>query len=298
MELLEKIIVAATENTEPLANLLRQCLVLAHVLKNDKLATWAQSELNGYDNNDSLPPYRKIPVIARGFFIGPFQSQIRNQPLTPGVLDPEHQDWARTANLAQPIAAYEGHGTRDGGQIPWPPGLTIKYQTKFYEGYVLNRAWQEIPLSAFASLTDTVPNRILSLALELKDQLGDVSDKPDKLAAEKVDSSVVYHIYGSNNVIASTAQTINQAGRDVVITGDVESLVQTFLQFGIEKADAEEIVRALENDGKKHTPSLGRGTIAAIKKIAGKMVASGGTITTAAATSIITKFVLQYLGLG
>jgi hypothetical protein len=49
---------------------------------------------------------------------------------------------------------------------------------------------------------------------------------------------------------------------------------------------------------KRIPPPSAKGPIAAIKKIAGKMVASGGTITTAAATSIIAKFVLQYLGLG
>jgi hypothetical protein len=242
MELLSKIIHGATESTEPLPNLLRRCLVLAHELKNDKLAIWVQKELNGYDrDDDALPSYRIVRIVAKGFFVEPYGSQINDQPLPPGVLDPEERDWAQLAHLTQPIASYESVRRGDRPRHPWPPGLTTKYQTKFFDHYVLNRAWQEIPSSAFVGLTDTVRNRILSFALELKGQLGDVSDEPERLSPQKVDKSVVYHIYGSNNVIASTAQTINQAGRDIVAAGDAESLVKALLQFGVEKTDAEEI---------------------------------------------------------
>ena len=298
MELLDKIIDGATEHTEPLPNLLRKCLVLAHQIKNEKLSTWAGKELNGYKKDDPLPDYRIIQIVSKGFFIGPSGSQINDQPLPPGVLEPEHRDWARIANLTQPIASYDYIDNDSNPHIAWPPGLTTMYQTKFFPHYVLNRAWQEIPASAFVGIKDTVRNRILSLALELKSQLGDVSDKPEQLARQKVDQSVVFHIYGSNNVIASTAQTINQAQRDVVITQSAKSLIKALLQFGIEQTDANDIIEALKDDGDAETPSLGQKTIITIKKVANKMATASGAITTAAATSVITKMVLQYLGLG
>src|ERR1019366_9040908 len=47
---------------------------------------------------------------------------------------------------------------------------------EFIKGYALNRAWQEIPSSAFVALRDTVRNRILKLALEIRDELGTVND--------------------------------------------------------------------------------------------------------------------------
>src|ERR1700692_1568687 len=94
MQLLDKIIDGATESTEPVSNLLRRCLVLAHDLKNEKLAAWASMELNGYQRDDPLPSYRTIRIVARGFFIGPYGGQLDDQPLTPGVMDEEHRDWA------------------------------------------------------------------------------------------------------------------------------------------------------------------------------------------------------------
>jgi hypothetical protein len=81
----------------------------------------------------------------------------------------------------------------------------------------------------------------------LKEQLE--TSKPSKLSAEKIDQSVVYHFYGNNNVIASTAQTINQAARDVIISGDMKSLKKALTDFGVDQTDADKIEQALKDDG-------------------------------------------------
>jgi hypothetical protein len=123
-----------------------------------------------------------------------------------------------------------------------------------------------------------------------------VSDKPERLEPEQVDKSVVYHIYGDNNVIASTAQTINQAGRDIVINGDAQSLINALVGFGVEQADADEIIRTLSEGSRG--PSLGQKAMSLIKTAGAKVAAAGGAITASAATSVITKLVLQYIGMG
>jgi hypothetical protein len=45
MELLDDIIDLAASDTGSVATLLRKCLVLAHTLRNDRLLTWAENEL-------------------------------------------------------------------------------------------------------------------------------------------------------------------------------------------------------------------------------------------------------------
>jgi len=45
------------------------------------------------------------------------------------------------------------------------------YQSKFIEGYALNRAWQVIPPSSFVALRDTIRKRILKFGLEIRDEL-------------------------------------------------------------------------------------------------------------------------------
>ena len=64
--ILDDIIALATDDTASLAVVLRKCLVLAHVLKNDRLKSWAQSELNGYEPDAELPDYRKSAAGAKG----------------------------------------------------------------------------------------------------------------------------------------------------------------------------------------------------------------------------------------
>jgi hypothetical protein len=48
-------------NQASISVLLRKCLVLAHQLKNDRLRSWVENELNGYATSDAeLPEYRRI----------------------------------------------------------------------------------------------------------------------------------------------------------------------------------------------------------------------------------------------
>jgi AbiTii len=106
MQLLDEIIDLAVDNSASVSVLLRKCLVLAHTLKNERLKTWVEKELDGYDNEDELPEYRRVEIVAKGVFVGPLV-MINDQPLAACVLEPKHQHFAREARLMQPIAAYE-----------------------------------------------------------------------------------------------------------------------------------------------------------------------------------------------
>lgn len=52
------------DESEPLAGLLRKCLLLGAETGSDSLRHWARNELNGYGNSDELPGYRKLPTPA------------------------------------------------------------------------------------------------------------------------------------------------------------------------------------------------------------------------------------------
>jgi hypothetical protein len=47
MKLLDEIVDLAIDNQASISVLLRKCLVLAHQLKNDRLRSWVENELNG-----------------------------------------------------------------------------------------------------------------------------------------------------------------------------------------------------------------------------------------------------------
>jgi transposase InsO family protein len=52
----------ATDDKQSITILLRKCLILAGQLKNERLKTWVNQELNGYDSPETVPEYRKMPI--------------------------------------------------------------------------------------------------------------------------------------------------------------------------------------------------------------------------------------------
>lgn len=296
MKLLDDIIDLAAGDTGSVATLLRKCIVLAHTLRNDRLQTWAENELNGYKNTESLPAYRKSPASAKGHFVGPFGSQLLNQPIPPAVLEAKHRCFAESVDLLQPIASYENVDGDSRFIIEWPPNLTLLYESSFYEGYNLNRAWQEIPGSVIRGLLDTIRTRVLRFALDLKDDLGLVGDDPAELPKDKVDRSVVMNIFGGTNVIAS--QDFTQINTVEIERGDWTGLAEALeKRLGVAESAISELKFALDQDSKDApTPGLGRRAADWLKRLGKKSSELALNIGVEVAKKEASNWILQYLG--
>jgi hypothetical protein len=299
MMLLDEIIDLAVDNSGPLSVLLRKCLLLAHTLKNQRLRTWAEKELDGYGETDELPEYRRVGAIAKGHFFGPFQAQLKNQPLPPSVLEPEHRRFATEVWLTQPIAAYDREmGQKGTPIIEWPPDLTAMYQSKFIEGYALNRAWQIIPPSSFVALRDTIRNRILKFGLEIRDELGTVNNDIHAIPPTKVEQSVTTYIYGGTNVIAGTAHHFAQIGEVSVTQGDFGSLSAALKELGVSEHELGDLKKAIAHDAIPPTArSLGQKTGEWIGATAAKLGAGAVKLGGNVAEALITQWLRQYVGL-
>jgi hypothetical protein len=295
---LQQVIATATTRDSSVSDVLRTCLVLAYELDNDALKTWVENELNGYPAHDEVPDYRRIRIVAKGFFVGSFGRQIHDQPLASHILEPEHRGWAETHNLMQPIAAYEEFArkprkTVGSVTVDWPPSLTTRYQTKFFQNddLVLNRAWQEIPGSALVGVIDIVRNRALKFALELRKELGRKDDVAS-LPKERVEQMVTNYIFGGNVVVAGHAQHFSQT---TIAPGDKANLLNALKQFGLSDADAGELIEATGQDRIEapHATTLGQRTLTVLER-----VATGGLkIGAEVAKPAITAMLMQYLGL-
>src|SRR5260221_10456243 len=104
--LLDDIINLAIEGKQPLPDILRKCLLLAHELKNDQLKTWANQELNGYEFGKDVPEYRIVPAPAKGNFIGPLYAQYNSHLIPSLVLEERHREFAEKVYLLQSVTAY------------------------------------------------------------------------------------------------------------------------------------------------------------------------------------------------
>jgi hypothetical protein len=297
MKLLDEIIDLAASEKGSVATLLRKCLVLSHTLKNDRLKAWAENELNGYEGNaDGVPEYRKTAAAAKGFFIGPLGARINDQPIPPAMLQEQHRRFAESAVLFQPIAAYENIRGDSRLVIEWPANLTILYQAAFFEGdYALNRAWQEIPASVVVGLIDTIKTRVLRFALELKGELGLVSDDLNELPKDKIDQQVTTYIFGGHNVIAS--KDFTQINNIEINKGDWAALAEALNSLGVRTSAISELKSILDHDSKDATtPGLGKRTTDWLKQLGKKSGVIAVSIGVEVAKKAVTNWILQYLG--
>ena len=214
--------------------------------------------------------------ISRGFFVGYGGSQIKDQPLALGVLDKEDRKLVEKVMLGQPVASYEARPDKSAdASVPWHPGLTTKYQTKFFQNFVLNRAWQEIPGSALVGLVETVRNRVLRFALDIREQLGEDQESVTQLPAEKVEKSVINNIYGGQVFIAANAETISQVSHTNIVAGDTSALFKALAGIGVNAEGLKALEQDIEADKQDGKPTLGQKTIGWLQNI-GKYLGKEG----------------------
>jgi hypothetical protein len=301
--LLDDIITLATDDKQSITVLLRKCVVLAHQLKNERLKVWANKELNGYDPDDELPPYRTMVTIAKGNFSGFGGSQIRNREIPAAVLEERHQKGAMETPLIHAVGTYEPLSKGEGYvQSPWDPNLVLYYQQRIpIQGFVLVSAWQDIPTNAIAGMLDSIRTRVLNAALEIKTEVGE-SDAdltrvmPDSQEAKKVDQSIVNNIFGGNVYVASghasMHATTNQQQQNIVV-GDWEQLKKVLQGSGLADSEVEELSEAVKQDG----GTMGSGVKGWISKNGMKVLSGGVKIGAAVGQSVLTAYLKQHFGL-
>ncbi len=280
---------------------LRKCLILAFELKNEKLKVWVEGELNGFARDGDVPDYRKVHLHSKGNFQGPGGAWIPKRPLPMVILDDRHRKILDPAILSGPLASYEAAVHKGQGEgefvINWSPDLIVLYQTKFIPYYALAQAWQELPLGTIVALVDSVRNRLLRFALELREELGSVSDDPKELPPAKVDQAITTYIFGGTNVITGTARDFTQIGSIQIGQGDLVGFSNALRTLGIPQQDIEEVTQAVLEDGKPKGKSVGKKLAGWMTSMGGKLGEAGLKIGTGAAQQLVTQWLMQYWGL-
>jgi hypothetical protein len=299
--LLAEIIKLAVDDKQPLATLLRQCLILAYELNNDRLKLWANQELNGYGSSEGLPDYRVLYIGAHGNFASAYQ-QLNDFPIPAMMLEEKHRHYAEKIELQQAVSAYEDLVSRtESGTMffEWPGNMVAYYQRKFFTGNLaLIKAWQEVPKNVIVQVLDTVRNRTLKMALELQSELGSQDlTKITPAEVAQVDRTVVNNIYGGTNDFAS-GQSILHANttisQNIICAGDKDELETVLRNSGVSDQDLKQLLDAQEKDGEK---TMGSNVLAWIKTTAPKILAGGVQIATDIGQKLLTEWLMQYYGI-
>lgn len=179
--------------------------------------------------------------------------------------------------------------------------MVAYYQSKFFHGYALNRAWQEIPISSVIEILDTVRTRVLKLMLELQQEVGDVDNL---IANHKVDdvAPTVQNIfnttvYGGTAIVASDTAEIDARTQTLVVAGDFESLEDALRGRGIDNDEVEKLRAALNQDSNSSNieakPNVKKWIVDAAKKVA----SATGNAAVDVAKASLTAMITAYLGL-
>lgn len=303
--LLDDIINLAIDGKQPLPDILRKCLLLGHELKNEQLKTWANQELNGYESIEHVPKYRIILALARGNFIGPRYMQLNRHPIPSIALNAEHRDYAEKVYLLQSVSTYsdilkerDANPKNGAVKFPWDPNLVGYYQEKLMqEGFVCQDAWQEISASNIAEMLDTVRNRTLNMALQIKDELGTSYTNLGNFRTEEHATeiqSIIFQNTGGNTTVAFGQASIDASQHQTIIAvGDRQSLDKALINAGLEKQDLKALTEAIEDDGDKPRNKVHEW----IKSNASKVLSGGVKVGAHIGQEILTAWIKAHYGI-
>lgn len=181
------------DESEPLAGLLRKCLLLGAETGSDALRNWARKELNGYNADDEVPQYRKIPSppIAMDSFGG--FTVARNQIIDRHQLPHDAGKYlSDTLPFRQPIEELEQLAAQEHLSFA-SPGLAYAQSTwnsrlDEFEG-IMNLRFV-VPGSRIAGVVGQIRTKLVDLVADLTADTP-LSELPKK---DQVDAAVSHRI--------------------------------------------------------------------------------------------------------
>lgn len=295
LDLLRQIQEGSLSTGTPVSELLRRCQVLAARVQLPELGDWVRHELNGYPDDSQLPDYRIMHGIARGHFLGPGGSGLRNAVLPAGNLPKEYRDWATKAYIRQPIAMLEQIASgkkNDVVTVQWPGDLIARVHDRFYEYLSLGQAWLSISRGDFVGAVEAVRNRILSFSLDAEPHIK--RDESSPAPASQVALSHVFNtnIYGSVGNLAQGSSQFTQSTS--FPAGDIAILLKEIRQLGVPEDGLGELKTAIEQDGPIQNRTIGKRVAGWIGDGVTKAISGVWGVATSTATTILPKLIKQY----
>ncbi len=303
MSLLRDIQNTAVDSTTDISTLLRKCKILAARLGNAKFQEWVDSELNGYDEIESLPEYRILHVESRGHFAGAFGSSLQHTPIPPSCLPNEFRDQITKSYLMAPISAYSSlinKKENNNVQEPWPADVVALYGSQIYKNMNCLSAWKVIPFNALVAIVDTIKTRILSFALEIESEAPDAGEaqlnKPP-LSQERVSQVFNTFISGTVQNVATGSSNFSQGGDLQISVGNFKQLKDYLYSQGLAKNDINSLEEAIEKDNENKESGIGDSVQTWIGNMIGKASTGAWNVSTSIASTLLGEALSKYFGL-
>lgn len=201
-----------------LSVILRKAKVLAFKLKNQEFKDWVENELNGYNNSDLVPEYRKISTIAQGNFIN-MRWQSTGVPIPLHNIPSEYHHYFNEITLFQGVKELESlietidKSDEDSLQSPIPAEFLPLLSETIYQYMHCVGAWRVLTKSHITQVIETTRNSLLNFILELSNMYPEI--KSDSYSGEQIPNEQIrqvfnYYILGGKHQIVSSSNSTMQ----------------------------------------------------------------------------------------
>lgn len=200
-----EIIISLIKNTNSITDALYQLKLLISDLNDNSITNWINSELEGYKDDDNIPPYRHLKSTLYGEIQYASLGNLINRKMQIPVKI-EHLNLLEI-KLKYSISVIEKWAKEDSSDKKMSFDLrtaTHIADMNLSEMCQIMSAWLPLAPASFSEITNSVKNKILDILMELENKYGnlddytiDFKDKKDRDATSK---TIVNIIYNDNSV--------------------------------------------------------------------------------------------------
>ncbi|MED4762118.1 hypothetical protein ABHN05_13025 [Brevibacillus laterosporus] len=265
----------AYQNNTSVSNLLRKAYTLSKKLKVREFETWADWELNGYEDSSDLPEYRKVYGELKAF--NPYNGYI------PAYL-PDLQDLLTKKSIFEPITEIETvvrQGNENKGRLMFTFPTKVQQDLMAMMEYPFELSLH-IQTSQFQRILDRVRNIILEWTLKLEEEgvFGKGMTFTDNEKKKAINSMAPMYTFIGNMTNSQIQQNTTNSTQTLSIDefkiDDIKSLIGDLREFhkeignSMKKDELLSEIEVLEAQAKSPNPKKGiiSETLKSIRNIA------------------------------
>lgn len=198
---------AALDSTRPVADALRLSLAAGGRLGSTALRKWARQELEGYGDDDELPPYRMLNAQPQVDYVWG-RTQATGQTVSPDMVDEDVRGWMYDIPLRAPIAELETLAKTGGESLRFTApqagaiGAMIRRRQPDGASLVIRAVYWTATPAAMLAVVDQIRTRLVELVAEF-----DVALAAPGTAAPEAAAHALNVVIGDGSTVSVTAAT-------------------------------------------------------------------------------------------
>ncbi len=251
MKLADEIVELLSSKDGVLSEALIKTKVLLHKIGHKDLVAWVNKELNGYEDDDDLPDYRIVEAqVLVNATNGAYE--VRSHPVPLGHLEEDYRNRLEKGIMPQSLAVIEEFTAKKEGSLQShiPMEMNGLLSKNLANGYIVQRAWCEIPMASASNILMQVRSRLLDFILELSGEFSSANtDEEIKDKASNFDAANLFNhtIFGDNTTIVVGSEN-TQTVTNTNTKNNFEALANELKSNGVSDDDVIVLKQAIESD--------------------------------------------------